>query len=73
MARQRRKPPVIDFEDAVTFLSYMARFIDGDAARNCDGCLAVLIELEETLAETQARCVELARRLEAIEAKGEGL
>lgn len=61
---------VRDFDDAVTFLSYWARFIKGETARNCAGCLHVLLSIEDQLKETQARCVELARRLEAVEAKG---
>lgn len=72
--KPRRPPPVQDYDDAVTFLSYWARFCEGDLARNADGCLQVLMDMEETLAMTQARCIELARKLEAVEAKGgEGL
>ena len=72
--KRRRPPPVQDYDDAVTFLSYWARFFEGDSARNAGGCLRVLMDLEETLAMTQARCIELARKLEAVEAKGgEGL
>lgn len=72
--KRRGPPPVQDYDDAVTFLSYWARFFGGESAANADGCLLVLMDMEETLAITQARCVELARKLEAVEARGgEGL
>ena len=72
--KRRGPPPVQDFDDAVTFLSYWARFFGGESAANADGCLRVLMDMEETLATPQARCAELARRLEAVAAKGgEGL
>jgi hypothetical protein len=70
----KRPRPVRDLDDACTWLSFFARFSDGDLARNADGVLSVLLKIDCENEELRARCIALSRTLELIEArKGDGL
>lgn len=71
----KRRPPVRDADDAMTWLAFMARFCDSDMARHAKGCLEVIYMLDEDLNEARARCAALAARLEKLEAtqQGDGL
>lgn len=69
----RRPKPVRDIDDAMTWLSFFARFSDGDLRRNTAGVLDVLVRMDLEMAELRERCTGLAKRLETLEAKGERL
>ena len=69
----KRPRPVEDVEDAMTWLGYWARFTTGDLSRNAEGCLNVLVEMDMEIESLRQRCASLAKRLETLEAKGEGL
>ena len=70
----KRTQPVRDLEDAVTWLSFFARFSDGDLAANAGGTLDVLLRIDAENEEAKARCTALAMRLEQLESRqGEGL
>lgn len=70
----KRPQPVRDLDDALTWLSFFARFAEGDLARNADGVLSVLLKLDCENEELRARLVGMARANEIREAKeGEGL
>jgi hypothetical protein len=72
----KRPRPVKDIDDAMTWLSFMARFTDGDLRRNCAGILDVLVQMDLHMEELRSRCSALAQRNERLEAgneKGDGL
>lgn len=69
----KRPKPIRDVDDAMTWLSFFARFSDGDLRRNTAGVLDVLVRMDLEAAELRERCTGLAKRLETLEAKGEGL
>ena len=73
----RRPRQVRDIDDAMTWLSFMARFADGDLRRNAAGILDVLVQMDLEMEQLRARCYALAQRNERLEAVhergGEGL
>lgn len=71
----KRRKPVSNLDDAMTWLAFMARFCESDMARHARGCLQVIYTLDEDLNEARARCAALAARLEKLEAtqQGDGL
>lgn len=69
----KRPKPIRDVDDAMTWLSYWARFTTGDMSRNMGGILDVMVRMDLEMAELRERCTGLAKRLETLEAKGEGL
>ena len=69
----KRPRPVSDIDDAMTWLSFFARFSEGDLRRNTAGVLDVLVRMDLEMAELRERCTSIAKRLETLEAKGEGL
>lgn len=69
----KRPRPIRDVDDAMTWLSYWARFTSGDMSRHMAGILDVMVRMDLELAEVRERCAGLAKRLETLEAKGEGL
>lgn len=69
----KRPKPIRDVDDAMTWLSYWSRFTTGDMSRNMAGILDVMVRMDLEAAELRERCTGLAKRLETLEAKGDGL
>lgn len=69
----KRPRPIRDMDDAMTWLAYFARFAEGDLRRHATGILDVMVRMDLEAAELRERCTGLAKRLETLEAKGEGL
>lgn len=71
-----RPKAVQDLYDAMAWLSFMARFTNGDLKRNAAGILTVLMQMDSEMQSLRTRCLEIAKKLELLEAqqqKGEGL
>lgn len=71
-----RTKAVQDIHDAMAWLDFMSRFTQGDLRRNAAGILNVLIEMDLEMESLRGRCLEIAKKLELLEAqqqKGEGL
>lgn len=69
----KRPKPIRDVDDAMTWLSYWSRFTTGDMSRNMAGILDVMVRMDLEMAELRERCTSIAKRLETLEAKGDGL
>ena len=67
----KRPGPVENIDDAMTWLSFMARFAGGDLSRNATGILDVLCEMDMEMERLRARCSALAHRNERLEAGNE--
>lgn len=67
----RRPKPVQDIDDAIAWLSFMARFTQGDLRCIAAGILDVIAEMDLEMEELRARCSSLAQKLELLEAKNE--
>lgn len=69
----KRPRPIRDIDDAMTWLSFFARFAEGDLGRNAAGVLDVLVRMDIEMESLRGRCAGLAKSLETLEAKGDGL
>lgn len=67
----KRPGPVDNIDDAMTWLSYWARFSTGELSRNMAGILDVLCEMDLEMERLRARCSALAHRNERLEANNE--
>jgi len=68
IAMPKRPKAVKDVYDALTWLSYGARFTTGEPSKHFAGCRDVIFELHDELESTRQRCAALAARLEKLEA-----